>query len=90
MKAKVINSTPEEINLSIKETDIGILYIVQHEVLKKDDTNFAGVIMKHPLTSECWMRVSTSTDPLDELKRATDSAIQTARDLKELINSTVK
>ena len=53
MNAQVINSEPKEISLSITETDIGILYIIQHELLKASSIDFAGVIVKHPLTNEC-------------------------------------
>jgi len=41
MHAQVINSEPKEISLSIKETDIGILYIIQHELLKESSIDFA-------------------------------------------------
>ena len=61
MNAQVISSEPKEISLSITETDIGILYIIQHELLKKSNIDFAGVIVKHPLTNECWMRINSST-----------------------------
>ncbi len=90
MKATVINSEPKEINISITETDIGILYIVQHELLKANSTNFAGVIVKHPLTNECWMKVNSSSTPTNEIQKATDAAIKTAQDLKETINAAIK
>ena len=76
MNAQVISSEPKEISLSITETDIGILYIVQHELLKESSIDFAGVIVKHPLTNECWMRINSSSKPLSEIKKATDSAIK--------------
>ncbi len=90
MNAQVISSKPKEINLSITETDIGILYVIQHELLKESNINFAGVIIKHPLTNECWMRISSSTKPLGTIKRSTDSAIKTAEELKQLFNSKIK
>jgi DNA-directed RNA polymerase subunit L len=89
MHAQVISSEPKEINLSIKETDIGILYIVQHELLKESSVDFAGVIVKHPLTNECWMRIN-STKPLAGIKKATDSAINMAAEFKQLFNSKIK
>lgn len=90
MNAQVISSEPKEISLSITETDIGILYIIQHELLKGSNIDFAGVIVKHPLTNECWMRINSSTKPLGEIKKATDSAIKMADELKQLFNSKIK
>ena len=90
MNAQVINSEPKEISLSITETDIGTLYIIQHELLKASNIDFAGVIVKHPLTNECWMRVNSSTKPLGEIKKATDSAIKMAKEFKQLFNSKIQ
>jgi len=77
-------------SLSITETDIGILYIIQHELLKASNVDFAGVIVKHPLTNECWMRINSSSKPLGEIKKATESAIKIAEEFKQLINSKIK
>ena len=90
MQAQVVSSEPKELSLSIKDTDIGILYIIQHELLKKSNIDFAGVIVKHPLTNECWMRINSSSKPLSEIKKATDTAIKQAEDFKQLINSQIK
>ena len=90
MNAQVISSEPKEISLSITETDIGILYIVQHELLKGSSVDFAGVIVKHPLTNECWMRINSSSKPLGEIKKATDSAIKQANEFKQLFNSKIQ
>jgi len=91
MQAQVINSSSKEINLSIKESDVATLYIIQHELLKDSATDFAGVIIKHPLTNECWMRVNTSkSSPLKEITKATESAIKISENLKKLFNSKIK
>ena len=90
MNAEVINSEAKEINISITETDIGILYIIQHELLNASNVNFAGVIVKHPLTNECWMRINSSTKPLTEVKKSTESAIKMADEFKELFNSKLR
>ena len=90
MNAQVISSEPKEISLSSTETDIGILYIIQHELLKASNIDFAGVIVKHPLTNECWMRINSSSKPLGEIKKATDSAIKMAEEFKQLFNSKIK
>lgn len=90
MQAQVVSSEPKELNLSIKDTDIGILYIIQHELLKKSNIDFAGVIIKHPLTNECWMRINSNGKPLGEIQTSTEAAIKTAEELKKLFNSTIK
>ena len=90
MNAQVISSKAKEISISITETDIGILYIIQHELLNASNVNFAGVIVKHPLTNECWMRINSSTKPLTEVKKSTESAIKMAEEFKELFNSKLR
>jgi DNA-directed RNA polymerase subunit L len=90
MNAQVISLKPKEINISITETDIGILYIIQHELLKESNVDVAGVIVKHPLTNECWMRINSSTKPLGAMKKATDSSIKMAEEFKQLFNSKIK
>ena len=90
MNAEVINSEPKEISLSIKETDIGILYIVQHELLEASTVDFAGVIVKHPLTNECWMRINSNSKPLDEIKKSTELAIKKVDSFKQMFNSNIQ
>ena len=90
MNAQVISLEPKEISILITETDIGILYIIQFELLKESKIDFAGVIVKHPLTNEIWMRINSSTKPLGEMKKATDSAIKMAEEFKKLFNSKIK
>ena len=86
-----MNASSKEVSLSIKQSDIGTLYIVQHELLKEKDIDFAGLIMKHPLTNECWMRVnSTKENPIKEITNATDQAIKSVGELKKLFNSKIK
>ena len=90
MHAQVVSSAPKEISLSIQDTDVGILYIIQHELLKTSSIDFAGVIIKHPLTNECWMRVNSKSKPIQEIKKATETALKTTNELKKLFNSTIK
>ncbi len=91
MQAQVIHSSSKEVNLSIKESDVSTLYIIQHELLKDSAIDFAGVIIKHPLTNECWMRVNTSkSNPLKEITKASESAIKISENLKKLFNSKIK
>ena len=90
MDAQVITLEPKEASLSISDGDIGILYIIQHELLKESKIDFAGVIVKHPLTNEIHMKINSSTKPLGEMKKATDSAIKMAEGFKKLFNSKIK
>ena len=90
MDAQVISLEPKELSLSITETDIGILYLIQHELLKESKIDFAGVIVKHPLTNEIHMKINSNTKPLGEMKKATDSAIKMAEEFKKLFNSKIK
>jgi len=91
MQAQVIDSSSKEVNLSIKESDVATLYIIQHELLKDSAIDFAGVIVKHPLTNEIWMRVNTSkSNPLKEITKASESAIKISENLKKLFKSKIK
>ena len=90
MDAQIITLEPKEVSLLIKEADIGILYIIQHELLKESKIDFAGVIVKHPLTNEIHMRINCNTKPLGEMKKATDSSIKMAEEFKKLFNSKIK
>ena len=44
MQAQIVSSDQKEIKISMMEVDIGILYIIQHELLKTSSIDFAGVI----------------------------------------------
>ena len=90
MNAEVINASKTEVNLSITQSDIGTLYIVQHELLKDSNTDFAGVIVKHPLTNECWMKITSKSSPMQEISKASDSAIKQAEGLEKLFNSNIQ
>ena len=84
MDIDVMESRKNEVNLSIKGGDLGILYIVQNELLNDPKTEYAGGITRHPLTNELWMRVA-STNPIKDKLKATDSAIAEVNKLKKLL-----
>ena len=90
MNIQVINSDAKEASLAIKDADIGSLYIIQHELLKNKNTEFAGVIIKHPLTNEIWMRVSSKLNTMSQISAATDTAIAEVASLQKLINLKIK
>ena len=89
MEVQLRELTKKEANLSIMSGDIGILYIVQDKLLSSPTTEFTGVITRHPLTDELWMRVVSST-PLKDIVKATDTAIEGAAELKKLLTSKIK
>ncbi len=89
MDVKIRDLTKNEANLSIMNGDIGVLYLTQRELLKNPNAEFAGVITRHPLTSELWMRV-VSSNPIKDMVKATDIAISTTANLKKLIRSKIK
>ena len=90
MDIQVINSESKEMNLSMKDADIGLLYVIQHELLKQSDVGFAGVIVKHPLKNEIWMRITSKSKPLGQIKKAIDTAIKVSEEFKQLVNSKIK
>ena len=89
MEVQLRELTKKEANLSILGGDIGILYIIQAELLKNSNIQFAGVVTKHPLTDELWMRVVSNT-PLKDIENATNTAIKGATELKKLLTSKIK
>ena len=84
MNVELVNSNSNEVSISIKDGDIGTLYIIQHELLKNKAIDFAGVIMKHPLTDEIWMRVNSKSNPISQISASIDSAITAVNDLKNI------
>jgi len=90
MQAQIVSSDQKEIKISIMEVDIGILYIIQHELLKTSSVDFAGVIVKYPLTNECWIQINSKSKPIPEIKSATETALKTTNELKKLFNSVIK
>ena len=90
LNIQVINSDTKEASLQIKDADIGVLYIIQHELLQDKNTEFAGVIIKHPLTNEIWMRVNSKSNPMNQISAAADTAISEIQNLQKLVNSKIK
>ena len=89
MEVQLRDLTKKEANLSIFGGDIGVLYIIQDELLKSSTTQFAGVITKHPLTDELNMRV-VSNNPLKDIVKATNTVIEGVSELKKLFASKIK
>ena len=89
MEVQLEDLTKKEANLSILGGDIGVMYIIQGELLKNPTTKFAGVIARHPLTDTLYMRV-VSNNPLKDIMKATNTVIEGATELKKLLASKIK
>lgn len=91
MQVEIADFKDNEIELKIREEDISVLYIVQHELLKEKSVDFAGVIQKHPLTKEYMMRVTTKRkDPMEVVQDASASAQEYSKELFSMIKSALK
>ena len=89
MEVQLRDLTKKEANLSIFGGDAAILNVIQDKLLESSSTKFAGVITRHPLTDELWMRVVSNT-PLKDILNATNTAIKGAAELKKLLTSKIK
>jgi DNA-directed RNA polymerase subunit L len=91
MLAEVSDLKDNEAELKIKEEDISILYIIQHELLKEKSVEFAGVMLQHPLTKEYLVRVMTKRkDPIEAIKDASVSAAEYTKELSSLLKAALK
>lgn len=91
MFVEIADIKDNEIELTIREEDISILYILQHELLKEKSADFAGVIQKHPLTKDYQLRVTTKRkDPMEVIQDASSSAQEYSKELLSMIKSAVK
>jgi DNA-directed RNA polymerase subunit L len=91
MEAVIVDFKDNAVHLNVKEEDIAIMYILQHELLSNKKVDFAGVALKHPLTQEYEVRIVTeSGNPLDALVESTKTAREYVESLTELVKSKVK
>ena len=91
MQVEISDVKDTEIELKIREEDISVLYIIQHELLKEKSVDFAGVIQKHPLTNEYQMRVATKRkDPMEVVQDASASAQEYSKELFSMVKSALK
>jgi DNA-directed RNA polymerase subunit L len=91
MFVEITDFKDNEIELKIREEDISILYVIQHELLKEKSIDFAGVIQKHPLTQDYQLRMTTKRkDPMEVMRDASTSAQEYSKELLSIIKSAVK
>jgi DNA-directed RNA polymerase subunit L len=91
MFVEITDFKDNEIELKIREEDISILYVIQHELLKEKSIDFAGVIQKHPLTQDYQLRMATKRkDPMEVMQDASSSAQEYSKELLSIIKSAIK
>lgn len=91
MLAEIIDSKGSQLELKLQEEDISIMYIMQHELLKERSVEFAGVTLKHPLTKEYVVRITTKKkDPLEAVQEASVSASEHIKELTSALKTALK
>lgn len=91
MLAEITDFKDNELELKVREEDISILHIVQHELLKEKSVDFAGVILQHPLIKDYKVRVTTKRkDPMEVVQDAAASAADYSKELASLIKAALK
>ena len=91
MRAEVLSAKENELELKLQDEDISVLYIIQHELLKEKSVDFAGVILKHPLTREYFIRVVTrKRDPFEVIQEASAKASEVMKELSGAIRPTLR
>lgn len=85
MEISITSIKEEEMVLSIKEEDISILYILQHELLKDERVEFAGFALKHQLTQEYSFRIRAK-DPIEAFSSAINNAINNTEVLEKRVS----
>lgn len=75
-----------EVELKLQDEDISVMYIIQHELLKGKNVEFAGVVLKHPLVKDYLVRVVTKNEmPMQAFQDACTSASENLKLLSSLV-----
>jgi DNA-directed RNA polymerase subunit L len=91
MRAEVLSAKENELELKLQDEDISVMYIIQHELLKEKSVDFAGVILKHPLTREYFIRVVTrKRDPFEVIQEASAKASEVMKEISGAIRPTLR
>lgn len=87
----MLSAKENELELKLQDEDISVMYIIQHELLKEKSVDFAGVILKHPLTREYFIRVVTrKRDPFEVIQEASAKASEVMKELSGAIRPTLR
>ena len=77
MLAEVIENKDNVLELKLRDEDISVMLIIQHELLNKQGIDFAGVMLKHPLIRDYVMRIVAKKEaPIEALKEASANAVR--------------
>lgn len=91
MLLELDDNDDRSVELKIREEDISILYIVQHELLKNKNIEFAGVVLKHQLIKDYILRIiSKGTSAMETLQKSLDSGIKEIENIEHILNSQFK
>jgi DNA-directed RNA polymerase subunit L len=91
LHAEVLIAKDEELELKLQDEDISVMYIIQHELLKEKSVEFAGMILKHPLTREYFVRVVTKKkDPFEVIQEASTKAAEIMKEISSMIKPALK
>jgi DNA-directed RNA polymerase subunit L len=91
MHAELANIKDNELELKLQDEDISIMYIIQHELLTEKNVEFAGVMLKHPLTREYIIRIITrKKDPFEIIEEATSKASEVIKDITGMLKPALK
>ena len=91
MLAEIIDIKDNQLELKIQEEDISLMYIMQYELLKEKNIEFAGVILKHPLMKDYVAKIVTKKrDPLDAVREASVAASEYINEITNSLKTALK
>jgi DNA-directed RNA polymerase subunit L len=91
MLLELDDNDDRSVELKIREEDISVLYIVQHELLKNKNIEFAGVVLKHQLIKDYILRIiSKDASAMETLHKSLDSGIKEIQNIKQILDSQFK
>jgi DNA-directed RNA polymerase subunit L len=86
MLAEIVDLEDREVEIKLQDEDISVMHIVQHELLKEKNVEFAGVVLKHPLIEDFLIRVITKKkDPIDAFQYACATASHNIKNLNTVL-----
>jgi DNA-directed RNA polymerase subunit L len=88
MLLELDDNDDRSVELKIREEDISVLYIVQHELLKNKNIDFAGVVLKHQLIKDYILRIiSKGASAMETLQKSVDSGIKEIQNIEQILDS---
>jgi DNA-directed RNA polymerase subunit L len=91
MLLELDDNDDRSVELKIREEDISVLYIVQHELLKNKNIEFAGVVLKHQLIKDYILRIiSKDASAMETLHKSLDSGIKEIQNIEQILDSQFK